>query len=100
VINPIADAINTEIPAVNADEKRTLSGFLSFASESVEFQRFQSSMLSFMMDAQMPLSEKVYRIASMSMWLGFESGKLYVINDHVSEMLSLEDKWNRDHASE
>lgn len=98
-VNPIADAFDTAIPALQADEKRTLSGFLSFACGSVEYERFQRNMLSIMIDEAIPLSEKVYRITACSMWMGFESGKSYVIGGHVDNMLRMEDEWDRQHGS-
>lgn len=96
--NPIADALDTAIPAVVADERRPMSGFLQFAVESDQYLRLLNTAMSEYLDGpqtNMTVSSVLSKIVAMSVWLGFESGKLYAVSERVDNMLRMEDEWVR-----
>ena len=101
--NPIAIAIDETVPSVLNDPKRTLAGFLTFANFSARYQEVQRMYLASAATHalnQETLTNNLQNGIAMGFWLGFESGKNYVINGHVDEMLALEDAWNKEHASD
>ena len=100
--NPIAVAIDETVPSVLNDPKRTLAGFLTFANFSAQYQSIQRAYLAQAASRSLnpeELTNNLQTGIAMGFWLGFESGKNYMINGHVDEMLALEDEWNRAHAA-
>ncbi len=95
MINPISEVFDATIPSLSADEKRPFSGFVQFANQSVELERFQRQQLAHFVEDNMSLSAKLYTAIMAACWYGFESGKNYVINGGVERMLALEDECYR-----
>ena len=92
--NPIAQALNESIPSTIGDKKRPLEGFIKCASFSHEYERLQRQHLSLFITENSPLPDKIHYLVAQAMQIGFEAGKLYIMNGHVENMLRMEETWN------